>query len=69
MYVTNNMDVETSVHWHGLLVPNFFDGVPYLTTPPIKAGTTFRYEFFFISSNYLLQHPLSSCMGGQGTSP
>ncbi|MCJ8163376.1 multicopper oxidase domain-containing protein [Pontibacter sp. E15-1] len=45
MYVKNEMDVETSVHWHGLLVPNFFDGVPYLTTPPIKPGKTQKYEF------------------------
>ncbi|SRX55075.1 multicopper oxidase domain-containing protein [Aequorivita sp. CIP111184] len=45
IYVKNEMSVETSVHWHGLLLPNFFDGVPYLTTPPIKAGTTFKYEF------------------------
>ena len=42
--VTNKMDVETSVHWHGLILPNFYDGVPYLTTPPIKAGTTFQYR-------------------------
>ena len=33
--VTNKMDEETSVHWHGLILPNFYDGVPYLTTPPI----------------------------------
>lgn len=45
IHVKNEMDVETSIHWHGLLLPNFFDGVPYLTTPPIKAGTTFTYEF------------------------
>lgn len=45
IYVTNEMDVETSVHWHGIILPNFFDGVPYLTTPPIKPGTTFKYEF------------------------
>lgn len=45
IYVKNEMDVETSVHWHGFLLPNFFDGVPYLTTPPIKPGTTFKYEF------------------------
>ncbi|MDX5423534.1 MAG: multicopper oxidase domain-containing protein [Hymenobacteraceae bacterium] len=43
--VTNNMDEETSIHWHGILLPNFFDGVPYLTTPPVAPGTTFRYEF------------------------
>lgn len=45
IYVKNEMDVETSIHWHGLLLPNFQDGVPYLTTPPIEAGETFKYEF------------------------
>lgn len=45
MHVKNEMNVETSVHWHGLLVPNFHDGVPYLTTPPIPPGETFTYEF------------------------
>jgi FtsP/CotA-like multicopper oxidase with cupredoxin domain len=36
---------ETSIHWHGLLVPNLQDGVPYVTTPPIQAGTTRTFEF------------------------
>jgi len=45
IYVKNNMDVETSIHWHGILLPNFFDGVPYLTTPPIEPGKTLKYEF------------------------
>ena len=45
IYVENKMDVETSIHWHGMILPNFFDGVPYLTTPPIKPGETFKYEF------------------------
>lgn len=45
IYVKNEMDVETSVHWHGLLLPNFYDGVPYLTTPPIQPGETQKYEF------------------------
>ncbi|WP_026956679.1 multicopper oxidase domain-containing protein [Algoriphagus vanfongensis] len=45
IYVKNEMDVETSVHWHGILLPNFFDGVPYLTTPPILPGETQKYEF------------------------
>ena len=42
--VINKMDVETSIHWHGIILPNFFDGVPYLTTPPIKPGATFQYR-------------------------
>ncbi len=45
IYVKNEMSVETSIHWHGLILPNFFDGVPYLTTPPIEPGHTFKYEF------------------------
>ena len=43
IYVKNEMDVETSIHWHGLLLPNFYDGVPYLTTPPIKPGGVQKY--------------------------
>tara|TARA_R110000868_G_scaffold304437_21_gene565400 strand:- start:29804 stop:32152 length:2349 start_codon:yes stop_codon:yes gene_type:complete len=48
--VTNKMDVETSVHWHGLLLPNYMDGVPYLTTPPIGPGNTLTYDFPLIHS-------------------
>jgi CopA family copper-resistance protein len=45
IYVKNEMDEETSVHWHGLLLPNYYDGVPYLTIPPIRPGETLKYEF------------------------
>jgi CopA family copper-resistance protein len=45
IYVKNQMNVEASVHWHGVLVPNFYDGVPYLTTPPIKPGQELKYLF------------------------
>lgn len=45
IHVTNNMDEETSVHWHGMILPNYFDGVPYLSTPPIRPGETFTYKF------------------------
>ena len=38
-------DEQTSLHWHGLLVPNLQDGVPRLTTPPIAAGSSHTYEF------------------------
>lgn len=56
IHVTNKMDVETSVHWHGLLLPNFFDGVPYLTTPPIRPGETFTYEFSLKQSGTYWYH-------------
>ena len=43
--VHNTMDVPTSIHWHGLLLPPGMDGVPYISFPPIEAGTTFTYRF------------------------
>ncbi len=43
--VHNKMTMDTSIHWHGLLVPPGMDGVPLLSFPPIAPGTTFTYEF------------------------
>jgi FtsP/CotA-like multicopper oxidase with cupredoxin domain len=54
--VTNKMDVETSVHWHGMILPNFHDGVPYLTTPPIRPGETFQYKFALKQSGTYWYH-------------
>lgn len=56
IYVKNEMDVETSIHWHGILLPNFYDGVPYLSTPPIKPRTTFKYEFALKQSGTYWYH-------------
>ncbi|PCH57285.1 MAG: hypothetical protein COC15_01385 [Legionellales bacterium] len=41
----NKMDVETSIHWHGILLPNEQDGVPYLTTQPIAPHSSFTYNY------------------------
>ncbi len=43
--VKNEMKLSTSVHWHGVLVPNKMDGVTYVNQPPITPGTTYAYEF------------------------
>jgi FtsP/CotA-like multicopper oxidase with cupredoxin domain len=43
--ITNNLSQSTSIHFHGALVPNAMDGVPYITQPPIRPGETFAYEF------------------------
>lgn len=43
--VHNLMREETSLHWHGLFLPNKEDGVPWLTQKPIKPGQTFVYRF------------------------
>ncbi len=56
IYVKNEMSVETSIHWHGMILPNFFDGVPYLTTPPIEPGHTFKYEFPITQSGTYWYH-------------
>ncbi len=45
IYVTNRLPAPTSVHWHGLHVPNGMDGVSGLTQRSIEPGETFRYEF------------------------
>ncbi|MBC7160009.1 MAG: copper resistance system multicopper oxidase [Porphyrobacter sp.] len=42
--VTNTLDEDTSIHWHGLLVPFQFDGVPGVSFPGIRPGETFTYE-------------------------
>lgn len=41
----NEMPQSTSIHFHGVLVPNSMDGVPYITQDPIRTGESFTYEF------------------------
>jgi FtsP/CotA-like multicopper oxidase with cupredoxin domain len=43
--VTNYLKESTAIHFHGLLVPNSVDGVPFVTQPVIKIGETATYEF------------------------
>jgi len=45
IYVHNSLDEETSLHWHGLFLPNKMDGVPFLTQMPIMPHTTYIYKF------------------------
>ncbi|WP_212005039.1 multicopper oxidase domain-containing protein [Chitinophaga sp. HK235] len=45
IYVHNTLHHETSIHWHGLILPNQEDGVPYLTTQPIKGMQTHKFRF------------------------
>ena len=45
MVVKNNLPEPTSVHWHGLIVPNAMDGPADVTQQPIQPGATFTYEF------------------------
>lgn len=43
--VTNTLDVDTSIHWHGLILPFTEDGVPGLSFDGIAPGTTHTYRF------------------------
>ncbi len=45
IYVTNRLPEPTSVHWHGILLPNGMDGVSGLTQKEIEPGATYKYEF------------------------
>ncbi len=42
---TNELEEETSIHWHGLLIPNRFDGVPQVNFPGLAPGETFEAQF------------------------
>ncbi len=45
IYVHNTLKEETSLHWHGLFLPNRYDGVPNMTQMPIPPGATHLYKF------------------------
>ncbi len=45
LHVTNNLDEDSSIHWHGIILPFDMDGVPGVSFPGIKPGETFTYRF------------------------
>src|SRR5215208_95999 len=55
--VTNNGDVEATVHWHGLRLENRYDGVPEETQAPIQRGETFTYKIRFPDPGLYWYHP------------
>ncbi|MCH8889447.1 multicopper oxidase domain-containing protein, partial [Patescibacteria group bacterium] len=54
--VLNNLDVETTVHWHGLRLDNKFDGVPGITMDALKPGESFQYELRFSDEGVYWYH-------------
>ena len=62
IFVTNKLPEHTTVHWHGMLLPNGMDGVGGLTQPHIKPGKTFVYEFEMKKSGTFMYHPHSDEM-------
>ncbi len=56
-YVTNKLPEATTVHWHGIVLPNGMDGVAGLTQRAIAPGETFKYEFTFDRAGTFMYHP------------
>lgn len=55
--VNNRLGDETTVHWHGIRLPNAMDGVPHLTQKPIASGSKFIYEFDLPDAGTYWYHP------------
>lgn len=64
--VRNDLEEDTSIHWHGVLVPFQMDGVPGVTFPGIKPGQTFVYEFPIIQSGTYWYHSHSGLQEQEG---
>lgn len=56
IYVHNLSDNETSIHWHGIILPVEQDGVPYLTTAPIEPHSTHLYKFPIVQTGTYWYH-------------
>src|ERR1700716_3531006 len=57
IFVTNKLPEHTTVHWHGMLLPNGMDGVGGLSQPHIEPGKTFVYEFTLPRAGTHMYHP------------
>ena len=53
----NEIEMPTTVHWHGLRLDNRFDGVPDVTQAPVLPGESFRYEVYFPDTGIYWYHP------------
>jgi CopA family copper-resistance protein len=56
----NQLHEESSIHWHGVILPNRFDGVPYLTTRRIGPGDTYVYKFKVVQNGTYWYHSHSA---------
>ena len=64
--VTNDLDEDSSIHWHGLLVPFEMDGVPGVSFPGIKPRSSFTYEFPVVQSGTYWYHSHSGLQEQMG---
>ena len=56
IHIHNEMMMETSVHWHGIIIPNRYDGVPYLTSTPIKPMSAYTVVFPVVQNGTYWYH-------------
>ncbi|VXC75337.1 copper resistance system multicopper oxidase [Sphingomonas sp. AX6] len=56
LHVENALDEDSSIHWHGLILPFHMDGVPGISFPGIKPRTTFTYEFPILQAGTYWYH-------------
>jgi len=54
---TSDLDMDTTVHWHGIRLENKFDGVPNVTQNPVKPGESFLYKLDFPDEGIYWYHP------------
>jgi manganese oxidase len=54
--VRNHLPESTTVHWHGLILPNIMDGPAHITQEPIEEGELYRYEFTAVQSGTYFYH-------------
>src|SRR3546814_282800 len=66
LHVENTLDEDSSIHWHGLIVPFQMDGVPGVSFPGIKPHSTFVYEFPLLQSGTYWYHSHSGLQEQQG---
>ncbi len=57
VHFTNALPEPTTIHWHGVRVPNDMDGAPGMTQTPIEPGASFRYEFVLRDAGTYWYHP------------
>ena len=57
VHLDNRLPQDTTIHWHGLRVPNAMDGAPDVTQPPVQPGESFTYEFTVPDAGTYWYHP------------
>ena len=64
--LVNELPEPTTIHWHGLRLPNGMDGVPHLSQPPIASGASFDYRFAPPDAGTFWYHALYAGQTGRG---